>query len=186
MDTETILRVGAFGCFIGHGWIAAWKLEFGGWSKFMDAAGFTEPEAHQVMPVIGWMDVALAANVLLRPNELCSAWMATWAFSTALVRPFSAGWDRASKPLSDNALWGFVERASNWACPLALLAMQKAPGYAPKDLFPGTGLYELLEPFANGYSESQLAVFMAGTFALAWFVVVPVLRAREGRGKKQK
>ena len=33
MDLETILRIAAFGCFIGHGWIAAWKLEFSGWFK---------------------------------------------------------------------------------------------------------------------------------------------------------
>ena len=33
IDLETILRIAVFGTFIGHGWIAAWKLEFGGWVK---------------------------------------------------------------------------------------------------------------------------------------------------------
>ena len=32
-DLETILRIAVFGTFIGHGWIAAWKLEFSGWVK---------------------------------------------------------------------------------------------------------------------------------------------------------
>ena len=45
-DTELILRIGCCGCFFGHGFIAAYKLEFGGWSKFMYAAGFREAEAH--------------------------------------------------------------------------------------------------------------------------------------------
>ena len=38
------------------------------------------------------------------------------------------GWNRALSPLSDNALWGFVERASNWGVPFALLALQKTQG----------------------------------------------------------
>lgn len=44
-DVESILRIGAFGCFLGHGWIAAWKLEYGPWSKFTEAAGFRDSEA---------------------------------------------------------------------------------------------------------------------------------------------
>jgi len=38
------------------------------------------------------------------------------------------GWNRALSPLSDNALWGFIERASNWGVPFALLALQKTQG----------------------------------------------------------
>ena len=188
MDTETILRVGAFGCFVGHGWIAAWKLEFGGWSKFMAAAGFSEDEAHVVMPVIGWMDLALGAVTLLRPNQLCTAWMVTWAFSTALVRPFSAGWKRASAPMSDNALWGFVERASNWACPLALLAMQCADGYVARAPHASLeGLNKALAPldtYCNGYSSDALAKMILGSLFVAWFVVIPALRSRKAADEK--
>ena len=137
LNVEAILRIGACGCFIGHGWIAAFKLEFSGWKKFLFSAGFSEAEAHVLMPIIGWMDVLLALATLIRPVELFSAWMAAWAFSTALVRPFSAGAARAFAPMSDNALWGFVERAANWACPLALLCLQKADGYEAADI---TGL----------------------------------------------
>ena len=77
--------VGACGCFVGHGWIAAWKLEFSGWKKFMEAAGFREAEAHVLMPAIGAMDVGLGVVTLLHPTQLTSAWMVVWAFSTALV-----------------------------------------------------------------------------------------------------
>ena len=85
LNVEAILRIGACGCFIGHGWIAAMKLEFSGWKKFLFSAGFSEAEAHVLMPIIGWMDVLLALATLIRPVELFSAWMTAWAFSTALV-----------------------------------------------------------------------------------------------------
>lgn len=230
-DVETILRVGTFGCFIGHGWIAAWKLEFGGWSKFMLAAGFHENEAHIIMPIIGWMDITLAFIILLRPNQYCTAWMVIWALSTALVgcipiqyhflflflrlcyyhltvdysilfyiyilffmvfqkiRPFSAGSDRWKKPMSDNALWGFVERASNWACPLALLSLITQDEYVVKDIIGITPLFEALAPLDDAFSgknSKELAIFMAITFAFPWFVVIPVLRSRGEQGKPKK
>eukprot|EP00941_MAST-03F_sp_MAST-3F-sp1_P005502 g5502.t1 len=106
---ELILRVGCFGCFLGHGWIAAWKLEFGSWGKFMEAAGFRESEAQILMPLIGCMDLVLALITLLRPMELITAWMVVWALSTAIVRPFTAGLHRSINPF-DQAIWGFVER----------------------------------------------------------------------------
>jgi hypothetical protein len=112
MTVETILRVGCFGIFFGHGYIAAFKLEFGGWSKFMRAGGFTDEEAHVLMPLIGYKDVALALLTLACPMTLLLDWMVAWAFSTALMRPFSGG-----------LIWGFVERAGNFCCPLALLHM---------------------------------------------------------------
>ena len=163
------------------GWIAAWKLEYGPWSKFMFAAGFRDGEAKVIMPIVGWMDVILAVVTLVRPNEIFLAWMVVWAFSTALVRPFSAGFERWSKPMSDNALWGFVERASNWACPLALLAHVKSDGYAVEDAIGAGPLFAALAPLdatLSGYATTQLAAFMAAAFALPWFVVVPLLRAR--------
>ena len=127
LNVEAILRIGACGCFIGHGWIAAFKLEFSGWKKFLFSAGFSEAEAHVLMPIIGWMDVLLALATLIRPVELFSAWMAAWAFSTALVRPFSAGAARAFAPMSDNALWGFVERADVLQTPSPSSASSSSP-----------------------------------------------------------
>ena len=152
----------------------------------MYAAGFREKEAQVVMPIIGWMDVILAVVTLVRPNELFCAWMTVWAFSTALVRPFSAGAARWTKPMSDNALWGFVERAGNWACPLALLSIMVAPGYAPKDILGVAPLFDALAPLdatLSGFAQGELAIFMAATFAVPWFVVVPLLLSREPEKK---
>eukprot|EP00629_Pelagomonadales_sp_RCC1024_P013078 CAMPEP_0119261556 /NCGR_PEP_ID=MMETSP1329-20130426/1584_1 /TAXON_ID=114041 /ORGANISM="Genus nov. species nov., Strain RCC1024" /LENGTH=198 /DNA_ID=CAMNT_0007261121 /DNA_START=193 /DNA_END=788 /DNA_ORIENTATION=- len=187
MDLELILRIGCCGCFFGHGFIAAYKLEFGGWSKFMYAAGFREKEAHLIMPIIGWMDLVLAVQTLVYPLELCTAWMVVWAFSTALVRPFSAGWEKASSPLSSNALWGFVERAANWGCPLALLALQTEGDYLPAHLpLPHMCcVADAMEPLADvlsGYSRDFLWKFMGCAFALPWFVVIPLLKLRGAAG----
>ena len=132
------------------------------------------------MPLIGWMDVILAFVTLLRPMELFTAWMVVWAFSTALVRPVSAGWARASAPLSDNALWGFVERASNWVCPLALLCIQKSRGYKPMALVGDLGSHLApLDPLLNvpAVPLPQLLKLM-GVALLAQWALVPLLRSR--------
>ena len=228
-DLETILRIAVFGTFIGHGWIAAWKLEFSGWvkvrrlmytqlrlallrpappcfapaslglscsltlllppfpppslvllSQFMRAAGFHDHEAQIIMPLIGWMDVAIAIVTLLRPMELFTAWMVVWAFSTALVRPVSAGLSRALSPMSDNALWGFIERAANWGVPLALLSMQCASGYTAKELYPGVGVQLApLDRHLNGFKFGFLVQCMVGAFAVLWGLV-PVLHLTKG------
>ena len=65
------------------------------------------------MPMIGCMDLLLAVITLVHPIPLLSAWMAAWATATALARPFSGG-----------SIWGFVERAGNFICPLTLLRLQ--------------------------------------------------------------
>ena len=227
---ELILRVAAFGTFVGHGWIAAWKvrrstvpirfaaircscavsnakalrthgtcarlahllsasllrraqLEFGGWSKFMTVAGFSVNEAHVLMPCIGWMDIILGFITLVRPMQLTSAWMVCWAFSTAMIRPVSAGWKRALDPMNDNAIWGFVERAANWAVPLALLAIQKSPGYTPGALFPaavGDAIAPLdayLTAPTSGWSMKEMLVLIVQGVVALW-LAVPFLRMR--------
>ncbi len=191
LSVEAILRIGAFGCFVGHGWIAAWKLEYGPWSKFTAAAGFTDDEARIIMPLIGWMDLVLGVVTLLRPMELLTAWMVVWAFSTALVRPVSAGLERAMRPMSDNAIWGFVERASNWGCPLALLALQKTAGYAPAELIPGVGAQLApLDAHLNlpGVSLRGMLTYMGVAFLCVWGLV-PILKSRspppKAKGKKK-
>ena len=184
---EVMLRVGAFGCFIGHGWIAAWKLEFSGWKKFMFAAGFTEKEAHLLMPVIGWMDIVLATITLIQPTELTSAWMVVWAFSTAMIRPFSAGLQRALDPMNDNALWGFVERAANWAVPLCLLILMRDPEYSTyqiPNLSASTHVRGALGKM-NGCSDDFLKRFMLYSFGAVWGVV-PILRARRPKKPASK
>ena len=186
LETETLLRIGAFGCFWGHGFIAAYKLEFSGWVKFMEAAGFRESEAQIIMPLIGLKDLILAVITLLRPMELVSAWMVVWAFSTALVRPVSAlAQGKAMNPLSSNAIWGFVERAANWVCPLAMLSMQKTEGYTPREFIPGVGSQlAFLDAHLNlpDKSLADYAQMMALCFLAVW-ALVPLLRSRTPEAK---
>jgi len=91
--------------------------------------------------------------------------------------------------MSDNALWGFVERASNWACPLALLSLITQDEYVVKDIIGITPLFEALAPLddaLSGKNSKELAIFMAITFAFPWFVVIPVLRSRGEQEKPKK
>jgi hypothetical protein len=105
-----------------------------------------------------------------------------WLISTqALVRPFSAGAARAFAPMSDNALWGFVERAANWACPLALLCLQKSEGYEAADI---TGLGSYLAPLDALNTDKDLATlfkYICIMVCVVW-APVPLLRAR-GKNK---
>lgn len=185
---QVLLRIGICGTFLGHGFIAANKLEFGSWGKFMKAAGFRTSEMHTLMPLIGVMDVVLAVITLVRPMQLLTAWMVVWAFSTAVIRPFSAGLARTLSPMSDNALWGFVERSANWVCPLALLVLQTDAAYKRVDLYPFDFRFPPLdhvgphlvgvEAALNGYSMDTLLQYMGCALLVVW-ALVPMLRSRQ-------
>ena len=101
------------------------------------------------MPVIGWMNVVLAFVTLIPPNEYFAAWMTVWAFSTALVRPFSAGYER-------NAGGSWNGRATGrapWRC-----------WHAVKDIVGVAPLFNALQPLdslsGNGWKDT--AVCMGG------------------------
>ena len=144
----------------------------------MTSAGFTEKEAHIIMPIIGWMDVVLALITLVAPTKLTCAWMIVWAFSTAMIRPFSAGLKRACDPMNDNAIWGFVERAANWTVPLALLMVIQDEAYVPADIgIPvPPQLTDLLAPL-NDADNAYIMKFMGIAFSMVWGVV-PFLKMR--------
>ena len=83
--------------------------------------------------------------------------------------------------MSDNALWGFVERAANWACPLALLCLQKADGYEAADI---TGLGSYLAALDALNTDKDLATlfkYICIMVCVVW-APVPLLRAR-GKNK---
>lgn len=112
ITVDLILRIGVFGTFIGHGILAIQVHP--PWIHFLTTAGFTLEQAKLVMPVIGALDVVFATWVLVKPNKYVLLWMVFWAFLTALIRPLSGG-----------SVLGFVERAANWAAPLALLYLRR-------------------------------------------------------------
>jgi hypothetical protein len=118
---ELIARIGIFGTFLGHGIVA---LEINPkWIPLIKAFGFSNEQAITIMPYIGMLDIVVAFLALLIPLRIVLIWAFTWAFLTALSRPISG------LPLVE-----FIERASNWTFPLALLVMQGFPKKT-KDIF---------------------------------------------------
>jgi hypothetical protein len=111
---EWILRIGIFGMFLGHGIFAVGVKE--GWIKYLTAVGFSPAGAATILPIIGYLDIAVAFCVLFWPIRAVLACAAFWAFATALIRP-----------VGGDPIWDFVERWANWAAPLALLMLQGIP-----------------------------------------------------------
>ena len=113
---EWLLRIGVAGEFAGHGLLAIrGKAD---WIRWIAQLTGVEPTtATTLLLLIGMLDVTVAGIVLLRPMKPVLLWAALWGFWTALVRPLvGADW------------LDFVERAANWAAPLALYFFYKASG----------------------------------------------------------
>jgi len=104
---EWVLRLGVFGTFIGHGLIAISVNP--SWMKYLAFFGFTNDQIIILMPIIGAVDIIVATVILIKPNKFFLLWAVFWGLATALIRPI-AGED----------ILAFVERAANWAVPLAL------------------------------------------------------------------
>lgn len=111
---EWILRIGIFGTFLGHGIFALQVKE--GWIPYFEAVNISVATAETLLPLIGIMDILVAIIALFRPLKAVLIWAVFWGIATALIRPI------AGEPI-----WDFVERTSNWAAPLALLAIQGFP-----------------------------------------------------------
>jgi len=118
---EWWLRIGVFGSFLGHGMFALGGVVPGvafktGWVHYFTAVGLTEAHAATLLPLIGILDLIVAAFALFKPIRVVLAWATIWGFWTALLRP-----------ISGEAIWELVERSANWAAPLALLALRGFP-----------------------------------------------------------
>jgi hypothetical protein len=118
---EIVLRIGVFGTFLGHGIFA--YMRKAEWLAYLTTVGVPLKSAPDVLHLIGMLDILIAFIILIRPVKVVILWAVFWAFSTALIRPF------AGLPI-----WDFVERAANWAAPLALLILKGWPKRF-KDLF---------------------------------------------------
>jgi len=106
-----MLRVACACEFVGHG--AFGIITKAGWVPYFAVVGVPEWLAYRLMPMIGTVDITLGLLVALRPVRAALLYMAFWGFWTALLRP-----------LSGEPLWEFVERAPNWAVPLAFLYLR--------------------------------------------------------------
>lgn len=109
---STILRIGVVGIFAGHGWYVLTLRPQ--WFDYLHTVGIVPPYDAYTMRAIGVMDLLIAIITLIKPVKEVLIWAAIWAFATALIRPLSG----------ENWL-EFVERAGNWACPLALYFSMK-------------------------------------------------------------
>lgn len=118
MDTklvEWVLRIAVAGEFLGHGMFALQGKQ--SWLAWFPTFGIPDPgTAVTLLWLIGIMDIALAALILLRPIRLALLWMAFWGLWTALIRP-----------IVGEPVWDFVERFANWGAPLALLLLSGWP-----------------------------------------------------------
>ena len=105
-----VLKIVVFGIFLGHGIYAIQVNQ--AWVPFLNKVGFSNDIAVQIMPYIGYLDIIVAVSVLIKPLRIILIWAIFWAFLTALMRPIAGG-----------SILDFVERAGNWATPLALLLL---------------------------------------------------------------
>lgn len=105
-----ILRIGVAGCFIGHG--AFGVITKAAWVPYFAVAGIGESMAWPLMPMVGWMDIAIGVLALAWPCRALFVWAALWATWTALLRP-----------LAGESVFEFLERAGNYGVPLAILAV---------------------------------------------------------------
>jgi len=105
-----VLKIGVFGIFLGHGIYAIQVNQ--AWVPFLVKVGFSNDISLQIMPYIGYLDIIVAVSVLIKPLRIILIWAIFWAFLTALMRPIAGG-----------SILDFIERAGNWATPLALLLL---------------------------------------------------------------
>ena len=109
---EWILRIAVAGEFLGHGMFALQGKA--GWFKYFQAVGITEEQTIlTLLLIVGFIDVALALLILIRPIPIALLYMALWGLWTAMIR-----W-----PIGPDPVWDFVERWANWGAPLALLVL---------------------------------------------------------------
>lgn len=83
-----MLRASVAATFAGHG-----ALAFGvndKWLKYMSVAGFSASTSRQLMPIIGVVDMVVAALAMWPSvDPALFAWAALWGASTALMRPLA-------------------------------------------------------------------------------------------------
>ena len=97
--------------FVGHG--AFGIITKSAWVPYFAVVGIPESLAYRLMPVVGTVDITLGLLVALKPVRAALLYMAFWGFMTASIRP-----------LAGEPLWEFLERAPNWAVPLAFLYLR--------------------------------------------------------------
>ncbi len=107
---ELLLRIGVFGCFVGHGAFGVIGKE--AWLPYFAVARIPESWAWTLMPIVGSIDIAVGIVALLSPRPVALFYAAFWAVWTALLRP-----------LAGESVFETLERAGNYGVPIALLVL---------------------------------------------------------------
>lgn len=110
-----ILRWGVAACFLGHGMLGV--MQTAAWTSYFAVMGIGRDTALHLMPVVGAIDVAMAALVMIRPTRRLAFFMVVWCAWTALLRP-----------LAGESFWEAVERTGNYGAPLGLLLLMRKDG----------------------------------------------------------
>jgi hypothetical protein len=112
-----LLRLALCCEFVGHG--AFGVMTKAAWLSYFALFGIPEAWAWRLMPVVGSVDIALGALMLVAPTRAGLLYMSWWGLFTALLRPLAGeGW------------WEFFERAYNFGMPLLMLWVH-GPGTSP-------------------------------------------------------
>lgn len=105
-----LLRIGGALCFVGHG--AFGVMTRASWLPYFALFGINHELAYRLMPIVGFMDIALGLSLLVTVRPALLAWMVVWTVQTAAVRP-----------MSGEPVWEMLERAGNYGVPIALLML---------------------------------------------------------------
>lgn len=98
---------------VGHGGLGVWahKAEWADFFGFLGISPTAAGSAH-LAAAVGWFEVALGVAVLVKPVRELLVFVLVWKLGTELLRP-----------LVGQPFFQFVERAGDYALPVALLLL---------------------------------------------------------------
>jgi hypothetical protein len=100
---------------VGHG-----ALSIGGKAAFVhNLASVLGDRAATALPVFGWIEIALAAAVALRPSAALLLAVAAWKLATEFL------WITGGAPV-----WEWIERGGSYAAPVALAVLLRHRAHA--------------------------------------------------------
>ncbi len=102
---RTVLTITVVFLLVGHG-----VLSVGGKATFVqNLASLVPANAGRLLPLLGWLELALAALVAIRPSVPLALFIAVWKIATEAL------FLTAGAPA-----WEWIERGGSYAAPLAL------------------------------------------------------------------
>lgn len=144
------LRIACSLCFIGHGSFGIIGKEI--WTNYFAVFGIGHGAAFQLMPYVGVIDILCGIIILFYPIRAVIFWLVIWGMITALLRPLSG------EPYPE-----FIERAGNFAAPLALLILSGGMNF--KNIFSPISSFAF--PKEKAWSNLRLCLQFAAFLLLS-------------------